>query len=67
MRISLNNPQWVAVILTVLSLLLTGAGYVNKINTRIERVETRQADQDQKIDHIQSQADKLVEWALGHK
>lgn len=36
--------------------------------TRLEqKVDDNDATTHDKIDHIQSQVDKLVEWALGHK
>lgn len=34
---------------------------------RISALEAHRTDGDARIDHIQSQVDKLVEWALGHK
>lgn len=37
------------------------------LGNRITAIETHYADGDKRLDHIQSQVDKLVEWALGHK
>lgn len=35
--------------------------------TRVSALEAHRTDDESKLDHIQSQVDKLVEWALGHK
>lgn len=61
----------VALILAGLSLLGTlfiEFTHSDRENTgRISRLEAHREDDAIKIDHIQSQVDKLVEWALGKK
>lgn len=62
-------PEWVAVLLSILAMLGTlysGYAHADKESSiRLTTVETQQKDQDDKINHIQSQVDKLVEWAMG--
>lgn len=35
--------------------------------SRISALEQARTDSNDRLDHIESQVDKLVEWALGHK
>ena len=64
--------KWVGAAL-VASLTALGTTYTT-INShdrdhesRISALEQARKDGDTRLDHIESQVDKLVEWALGHK
>ena len=35
------------------------------VTARVTAIETKQGDNYKRLDHIQSQVDRLVEWALG--
>jgi hypothetical protein len=63
--------ETLAIIIAVTSLLIAGmtaySSNDKQIEHRLTAVETSHAADQAKIDHIQSQVDKLVEWALGHK
>lgn len=37
------------------------------LSNRVTAIETHFTDESKRLDHIQSQLDRLVEWALGHK
>ena len=67
-----SRADWVVpFIVAALSLALSGWVSYNNSNTdidvRVSKLETQRLDDATKIDHIQTQVDKLVEWALGHK
>lgn len=38
-----------------------------ELANRVTALEAHRADDESKLDHLTSQVDKLVEWALGHK
>lgn len=38
-----------------------------QMQQRITALEQKSADQDKSLDHLTTQVDKLVEWALGSK
>lgn len=70
--------DWAVIIAAALS--LAGTLYIEATHTdaedhvkamanehRITALEQSQADESKKVDHIQSQVDRLVEWALGSK
>lgn len=71
-----NMPWYVELVVTAL-LATLGLLYANyhedsihasaDLTSRVTTVEQKQKDDSQKVDHIQTQVDKLVEWALGHK
>lgn len=68
---SILLPTWLTVALMALGML--GAAFTsynsgqNKIATRVTALEAHQTDRDAKVDHIQEQVDRLVQWALGDK
>lgn len=37
------------------------------LTSRVTSLEAHQVDSSDRLAHIQTQVDKLVEWALGHK
>lgn len=68
--------EWMTILIAVLSLLVSL--YIERTHTdaqdhekamanehRITSVENKVDGQRQQVDHIQSQVDKLVDWALG--
>lgn len=63
------GPTWLALILAGLS--AAGTLYIEYTHNdrdnaqRISALEAHRADDAGKIDHIQSQVDKLVDWAMG--
>lgn len=67
-----NMPWWVEILVAAL-LALGTAVYIQAthddkdLGQRVSAVEATQKGQADKVDHIQTQVDKLVEWALGHK
>lgn len=63
---------------TAVALILAGLSLIGTIYmeysrndrenlTRIAKLEQAREDTDKKIDHIERQVDKLVEWAIGKK
>jgi hypothetical protein len=67
-----NLPWWVEILVAALLALGTAvylqATHDDKaLRERVSAVEAAQTGQKDTIDHIQTQVDKLVEWALGHK
>lgn len=71
LRHSVIVPTWMGVLLTALTLIgmaLSAYHTSDKaVEARLVKVETKQSAQDDKVDHIQMQVDKLVQWALGGK
>lgn len=65
-------PWWIEILVAAL-LGLGSAVYVQTthddkaLGERVATVEATQKGQAEKVTHIESQVDKLVEWALGHK
>jgi hypothetical protein len=69
-------PWWVEIVATALlgTLGLMYANYHTEaahtdqdLHARVSVIEATQKGQNDKVDHIQTQVDKLVEWALGKK
>lgn len=66
-----SGPTWLALVLAGLTAI--GSLYMNYIHNdrdtaqRVSALEANQASEHEKVDHIQVQVDKLVEWALGKK
>lgn len=67
-----NMPWWVeilvAALLTAGTAIWLQATHDDKaLGERVSAVEATQKGQNEQVNHIQTQVDKLVEWALGHK
>lgn len=65
-------PWWIELVVAGLISLGTAiyiqATHDDKaLGERVSAVEATQKGQNDKVDHIQTQVDKLVEWALGKK
>lgn len=65
-----SSPKWwIPLVVAGASLLMTGyAEYTHNdrdISNRVTALESHRQDDAQKLDHIQAQVDKLVDWALG--
>jgi len=63
-------PWWASLLLPlIVSLIVSGfAGYYSndkQIESRVSALEAHRSDDASKLDHIQSQVDRLVQWALG--
>lgn len=63
-----KHPWWWGAAFTA---ALSGIGFAGSqvwsLSTRVTALEAHRDGDVGKLDHIQSQVDKLVEWALGHK
>lgn len=60
---------WIPLIIAGLSFALSGYAEYNRsdkdVSNRLTALETQRDSQQRQLDHIQSQVDKLVDWALG--
>lgn len=66
------TAAWVIpLIIALMSVVLSGvSAYTHndkELTARITALESHRVDDKDKLDHIQVQVDKLVEWALGKK
>ena len=64
--------QWlVPLVVALCALFFSGWNNANRqtdeLTQRVSALEAHQTDDSVKLDHVQTQVDKLVEWALGHK
>jgi hypothetical protein len=63
--------EWVSIILAAASLL--GFLWIESTHndvanaTRVATLEAHRVDDHEKLNHIEMQVDRLVEWAFGHK
>jgi len=65
-----RTPWWVSVLVPLLiSFIVSGfVGYTQndkQLEGRVSALEAHRQDDNQKLDHIQTQVDRLVQWALG--
>lgn len=70
MRLTVSNQvaAWlIPLLLALISMIGSGVLAYQKTDARITALESHRSDDKDKLDHIQTQVDKLVEWALGHK